>query len=127
MRSHRPLCYSINVTLEGCVHHEVGVAPDAEWMAYGTQGMARADALLFGRVGYEMMHSAWRRPPSGVWPEWMDAWEVAFAEAIDGAKKHVVWSTLDAVDWNAELPTGDVGDAVARLKEQPGGSLWVRI
>lgn len=125
MRSHRPLCYSINVTLNGCVHHEADVAPDAESMAYGTQRMARADALLFDQVTYEMMQSAWRRPPSGVWPEWMEAWEVPFAEAIDGAKKHVVSSTLDAVDWNAELLTGDVGNAVARLKEQSGDGLWV--
>lgn len=121
----RPLRYSINVTLDGCCHHEAGIAPDEESMAYWTAEMARADALLLGRVTYQMMESAWRRPPTGVWPDWMEQWEVPFAEAIDGAKKYVVSSTLATVDWNAELVSGDVGEAVRRLKQEPGGGLWV--
>jgi len=52
-------------------------------MRYWTAEMERADALLFGRVTYEMMESAWRRPATGPWPDWMDEWEVPFAEAID--------------------------------------------
>jgi dihydrofolate reductase len=121
----RALRYSINVTLDGCVHHEAGLPPDEESMRYWTAQMERADALLFGRVTYEMMESAWRRPATGVWPDWMDESETLFAEAIDRAKKHVVSSTLSAVDWNAELVRGDVGTAVRRLKEEPGESLWV--
>ena len=72
----RPLRYSINVTLDGCCHHEAGIPPDDESMRYWTDVMERADALLFGRVTYEMMESAWRRPPSGTWPDWMDDWQV---------------------------------------------------
>ena len=121
----RPLRYSINVTLDGCCHHEAGLPPDEESMRYWTEEMARADALLFGRVTYQMMESAWRRPATGDWPDWMGEWEIPFAEAIDGAKKYVVSSTLDAVDWNAELLPGDLGDAVRRLKNQPGEALWV--
>jgi dihydrofolate reductase len=94
-------------------------------MTYWTEQMQRADALLFGRVTYEMMESAWRRPTSGAWPDWMDEWEVPFAEAIDRADKHVVSSTLDAVDWNAELVRGDLGKAVEQLKRQPGRGLFV--
>jgi len=121
----RPLRYSINVTLDGCCHHEAGLPPDAESMRYWTAEMERADALLLGRVTYEMMESAWRKPATGTWPDWMDEWDVPFAEAIDGARKHVVSSTLSGVDWNAELVRGDVGDAVRRLKQEPGESLWV--
>ena len=121
----RPLRYSINVTLDGCCHHEAGLPPDEESMRYWTDQMARADALLFGRVTYEMMESAWRRPASGAWPDWMGEMELPFAETIDGAKKHVVSSTLDEVDWNAELLGGDLGPAVQRLKEEPGEGLWV--
>ena len=121
----RPLRYSINVTLDGCCHHEAGLPPDEESMRYWTEEMARADALLFGRVTYQMMESAWRRPATGDWPDWMGEWEIPFAEAIDGAKKYVVSSTLDAVDWHAELLPGDLGDAVRRLKDQPGEALWV--
>ena len=121
----RTLRYSINVTLDGCCHHEAGLPPDEESMAYWTAQMERADALLFGRVTYEMMEAAWRRPVAGTWPDWMEAWEVPFAEAIDRATKHVVSSTLSEVDWNAELVRGDLGEAVQRLKEEPGEGLWV--
>ena len=121
----RPLRYSINVTLDGCVHHEAGLPPDEESMRYWTDEMERADALLFGRVTYEMMESAWRKPETGTWPDWMDEWEIPFAEAIDRARKHVVSSTLSTVDWNAELVQGDLGQAVQRLKEEPGNGLSV--
>ncbi|MDQ1373894.1 MAG: hypothetical protein QOJ09_1232, partial [Actinomycetota bacterium] len=53
----RPLRYSINVTPDGCCHHEAGLPPDEESMGYWTAAMERADALLFGRVTYEMMES----------------------------------------------------------------------
>ncbi len=121
----RPLRYSINVTLDGCCHHEAGLPPDEESMRYWTEQMARADALLFGRVTYQMMESAWRRPAAGGWPDWMGEWQIPFAEAIDGARKYVVSRTVDAVDWNAELLPGDLGDAVRRLKAEPGEGLWV--
>ena len=121
----RPLRYSINVTLDGCCHHEAGLAPDDESMRYWTAQIERADALLFGRVTYEMMMSAWRRPASGIWPEWMGEWEIPFAETIDRAKKHVVSGTLSEVDWNAELLPGDLGPAVERLKQESGEGLWV--
>ena len=121
----RPLRYSINVTLDGCCHHEAGLPPDEESMRYWTATMERADALLFGRVTYEMMESAWRRPATGTWPDWMGEREIPFAETIDRAKKYVVSSTLSGVDWNADLVRGDVGQAVERLKQEPGVGLWV--
>ncbi|WP_406832064.1 dihydrofolate reductase family protein [Pedococcus sp. KACC 23699] len=116
----RPLRYSINVTLDGCCHHQAGLPPDEESMTYWTGEMERAGALLYGRVTYEMMESAWRRPVTGPWPDWMDEWEIPFAEAIDRTKKYVVSSTLGTVDWNAELVRGDLGQAVRQLKEEPG-------
>ncbi len=94
-------------------------------MSYWSETMERADALLFGRVTYEMMESAWRRPASGEWPDWMDEWEIPFAEAIDQAHKYVVSNTLATVDWNAELVRGDLRGSVQRLKEAPGQVLWV--
>lgn len=121
----RSLRYSINVTLDGCCHHEAGLLPDAESMEYWTESMRRADALLFGRVTYEMMEAAWRRPESGAWPEWMQPWDEPFAEAIDRAQKYVVSSTLGSVDWNAELLGDDLERAVEILKQEPGEGLWV--
>ena len=121
----RPLRYSINVTLDGCCHHEAGLPPDDESMRYWTAEMERADALLFGRVTYGMMESAWRRPATGAWPEWMGEQDIPFADSIDRAKKYVVSSTLTEADWNAELVRGDLGQEVQRLKAEPGEGLWV--
>jgi dihydrofolate reductase len=47
-----------------------------------------------------------------------------FARTIDAAKKYVVSSTLDRVDWNAELVRGDLGKAVQQLKREPGKGLF---
>ncbi|WP_295101006.1 dihydrofolate reductase family protein [uncultured Microbacterium sp.] len=121
----RPLRYSINVTLDGCVHHEAGVAPDEELMRFWTAEMERADAVIYGRTTYEMMEGAWRRPASGQWPDWMSEWEAPFAEAIDRVPMYVVSSTLNAVDWNAELIRGGLSQAIQQLKQQPGERLSV--
>ena len=120
----RPLRYSINVTLDGCCDHEVGIA-DEESHRYWAAELERADALLFGRVTYEMMEAAWRQSATGTWPDWMADWMIPFARAIDGTKKYVVSGTLDQVDWNAELVRGDLGEAVQQLKREPGNGLFV--
>ena len=120
----RPLRYSINVTLDGCCDHRVMV-PDEELHRHHAANLERADALLFGRVTYEMMEVAWRRSATGTWPEWMADWMIPFAETIDRAKKYVVSNTLDRVDWNAELVQGDLGQAVEQLKQEPGAGLYV--
>ena len=121
----RPLRYSINVSLDGCVDHQMGIPPDEELDRHWAANLERADALLFGRVIYQMMESAWRQPASGKWPDWMADWRIPFAETIGAAKKYVVSSTLDQVDWNAELVQGDLGKAVQQLKEEPGEGLFV--
>ena len=120
----RPLRYSINVTLDGCCDHRVGIA-DEELHHHFAAELERADALLFGRVTYEMMEAAWRPSASGTWPDWMADWMIPFARAIDSAKKYVVSGTLDRVDWNAELLQGDLGNAVQQLKREPGRGLAV--
>lgn len=120
----RPLRYAINVTLDGCVDHRAG-SPDEEMHRFWAETLAQADALLFGRVTYEMMESAWRWPASDARPDWMPEWMEPFARTIDAAKKYVVSSTLDRVDWNAELVRGDLGKFVQQLKCEPGKGLFV--
>jgi len=112
----RPLRYSINVTLDGCCDHRA-LDPDPELHRRAAEILEKADALLFGRVTYEMMESAFRAPD----PDSTDP----FARTIDAKKKYVVSSTLDRVDWNAELVRGDLGTAVERLKREPGNGLYV--
>ena len=119
----RPLRYAINVTLDGCVDHRAGV-PDEALHRYWAETLAQADALLFGRVTYEMMEAAWRWP-AGVRPDWMADWTEPFARTIDAARKYVVSSTLDRVDWNAELVRGDLEKAVQQLKRESGKGLFV--
>ena len=121
----RPLRYSINVTLDGCCDHRAG-STDEELHRYWAENLAEADALLFGRVTYEMMEAAWRPvAQTGARPDWMPAWMEPFARTIHAAKKYVVSSTLDRVDWNAELVRGDLEKAVQQLKRTSGKGLFV--
>ena len=120
----RPLRYSINVTLDGCVDHLAG-STDEELHRFWAEKLAQADALLFGRVTYEMMQAAWRWPANGLRPEWMAEWMDPFARTIDAAKKYVVSSTLEQVDWNAELLHGNLDKAVQQLKQQSGKGVFV--
>jgi dihydrofolate reductase len=115
----RPLRYSINVTLDGCCDHQA-IPADEELHRHAVENLDQADALLFGRVTYEMMEAAFRPPASEVLPDWMEP----FARTINAAKKYVVSSTLDRVDWNAELVRGDLGKAVQQLKREPGKGLF---
>src|SRR6476661_426962 len=117
----RPLRYSINVTLDGCCDHRA-ISPDEDLHRHAVENLNQADALLFGRVTYEMMESAWRPPASmGTRPDWTEP----FAQTINTAKKYVVSSTLEQVDWNAELVRGDLAETVERLKQEPGEGLYV--
>jgi dihydrofolate reductase len=95
---------------------------DEDMHRHATENLEQADALLLGRVTYEMMEAAWRSPAQpGARPDWM----VPFARTIDAAKKYVVSRTLDRVDWNAELVRGDLGEAVRQLKRESGKGLFV--
>src|SRR6202043_288094 len=119
----RPLRYSINLALDGCCDHRA-VSADEDLHRHAVENLDQADALLFGRVTYEMMEAAFRPPArTGARPDWMEP----FARKIDVAKKYVVSSTLlsnpDRVDWNAELLRGDLGKAVQQLKQEPGKGL----
>jgi dihydrofolate reductase len=124
----RPLLYSINVTLDGCVDHNAIPTDEALQQEqlqathrHATATIGRADALLFGRVTYSMMEAAWRLDTRTA-P--MPDWQQPFARTIDAMKKHVVSSTLDRVGWNAELVRGDLATAVRALKEAPGKALF---
>ena len=122
----RPLRYSINLTLDGCCDHTAGV-PDPEVHQNAIANFLRADALIFGRVIYQMMEEAFRPlQDTGVRPAWMDEWMEPFAHTINAAKKYVVSSTLTHVDWNAEVIPGEALEQTIRaLKQQPGKGLFL--
>ena len=115
----RPLRYSINVTVDGCCDHRAVLA-DEDVHRHALENIDRSDALLLGRLTYDLMEAGWRQPaPAGARPDWMEP----FAQTINAARKYVVSSTLDRVDWNAELVRGDLGKAIQQLKEEPGKGL----
>ncbi|MBS1830436.1 MAG: dihydrofolate reductase family protein [Acidobacteria bacterium] len=117
----RPLRYSINVTLDGCCDHRA-IPADDRLHRHAIENIAQADALLFGRVTYEMMEAAFRPAAQTVArPDWMEP----FARTIHAAKKYVVSRTLDRVDWNAELVRGGAGLelAIRQLKSEQGNGL----
>src|ERR1700676_3582838 len=113
----RPLRYSINVSVDGCCDHRA-IPADEDLHRHAAGNLDQADALLFGRVTYEMMEAAWRPPARSDWME-------PCAQTINAAKKYVVSSTLEQVDWNAELVRGDLGKAVQQLKQESGKGLFV--
>src|SRR5262245_197143 len=116
-----PLRYSINVTLDGCCDHR-SIVPDEEMHRHAVENLNRADALLFGRVTYQMMEAAFRSPAqTAAMPGWMQP----FARTINAARKYVVSSTLSQVDWNAQLVRGDLATAVEQLKRQSGKGLFL--
>ena len=117
----RPLRYSINVTIDGCCDHRV-IPADEEMHAHAVWNLQRSDALLFGRVTYEMMEAAWRPSATSTpRPPWMEP----FGVTIDAMEKYVVSSTLTHVEWNAQLVRSELGDAVTRLKSEPGRGLFL--
>lgn len=114
----RPVRYSINVTLDGCCDH-CAIVPDEELHRHAAENIARSDAILLGRVTYEMMEAAWRAPArTGIRPDWMEPWMLPFARTIDAAKKYVVSGALERVDWNAELIRGIWGLRLGSLSRR---------
>jgi dihydrofolate reductase len=118
----RKLRYSINVTLDGCGSHEIGV-PDEASHRYAAAAVASSD-LLFGRKTYELMEF-WRplAKPGAAVPEGMQPWMMGFAKDIDPAKKYLVSRTVKEVGWNTTLLSGDLETEVRALKAQPGKPL----
>jgi dihydrofolate reductase len=114
----RPLRYSVNVTLDGCIDHRAGV-PDEDTHRHAAETIARADALILGRTMYELMEF-WREPA----PD-LPAWMRPFADAMNDARKYLVSSTREPDGWNTEALRGDPVEAVRALKQQPGGGLYV--
>ena len=115
------LTFGLNVTLDGCCDHRVGIADD-ELHDYFTQLMDAAGAMLWGRVTYELMESAWpavARDENA--PRAMREW----ARKLEAKPKYVVSASRRDFPWNNTFRIeGDLREAVTRLKERfPQGVL----
>src|SRR4030095_13588 len=108
------LTFSINVTLDGCVDHQEGIADD-ETQAFFTRLMDESGAMLWGRVTYEMMESYWPAVARGAEeaPPAMREWAVK----LEVKPKYVVSSTRKDFPWtNSHHIGGDLRAGVQRLK-----------
>src|SRR3979490_954764 len=117
------LIFSINVTLDGCVDHQEGIADD-ETHAFFTRLMDEGGAMLWGRVTYEMMESYWpagaRGGPEGPHargegaPPAMGEWAVK----LEAKPKYVVSSTRKDFQWtNSHHIAGALRTGVQKLKD----------
>ena len=116
------LTFSINLTLDGCVDHQEGIADD-ETHAYFTRLLDASGAMLWGRVTYEMMESYWPAVARGEKevPLAMREWAVK----LDAKPKYVVSSTRHNCPWtNSHHIAGDLKAGVQKLKDAtPDGVL----
>ncbi len=106
-----------------CTHVSLGgeIGSPQEWafpyldddhMAYASELLGSADALLLGRVTYEGLCNAYPKMEP-----------TPFVDRMNTIPKYVASRTLRAATWNATVIEGDVGDCVTDLKSQPGGNL----
>ncbi len=116
------LTFSINVTLDGCVDHQEGIADD-ETHAFFVRLMDEAGAMLWGRVTYEMMEGYWPAVSRGevAAPPAMREW----AAKLEIKPKYIVSSTRTDFPWtNSHLIAGDLRTGVQKLKDAtPAGVL----
>jgi dihydrofolate reductase len=116
------LTFSINVTLDGCVDHQEGIADD-ETHAFFTHLMDEGGAMLWGRVTYEMMEGYWPAVARGdvEAPPAMREWAVK----LEAKPKYVVSSTRQNFPWtNSHRISGDLHTSVQKLKDAtPDGVL----
>jgi dihydrofolate reductase len=101
------------VTLDGVFEEPAWSGPyfNEELSNWQAENLKEADALLLGRKTYEGFKAAWPQ---------MEAETGDFGKKMNGMPKHVATTTLTEPEWNASFLPGDVADAVAKLKTEPG-------
>ena len=117
----RKVVAAINMTLDGVCDHTAGI-PDEEIHQHYTDLLSNADAILYGRITYQLMQY-WQpmiKYPSG--EKSMDD----FAIAIDKLPKIVFSRTLKNTEWDsASLSNKSLEEKVTELKQQPGRDILV--
>ena len=122
----RKIIQAVTMSLDGFIADANGsidefAPPSEEVHRYFNQFLDGADAIIFGRVMYQMVASYWDAvdPADTTIPEV----EAEFARIFQGKSRYVVSRTLDQVDDRAVLINDNVVSEVSRLKEQAGGYL----
>ncbi len=117
----RKLIAAINITIDGFCDHTAGI-PDEELHQHYAELLRNADAILYGRITYQLMQY-WQdllKNPSG--EKAMDD----FAQAIDKVEKIVFSRTMKETGWeSARLASRELKEEVLALKSQPGRDIFV--
>ncbi|MFE6711685.1 dihydrofolate reductase family protein [Streptomyces sp. NPDC057695] len=120
----RKLIYGMNVTLDGYIAapgDDIGWSvPSDELFQFWSDQLEATELTLYGRKLWETMSSYW--PTGDQLPEATPA-EITFARRWRDMTKVVFSSTIDEVDWNTRLVTGDAVAEIARLKAEDGGPM----
>lgn len=116
------LTFALNLTLDGCIDHREGIA-DEETHAFFTALMDASDALLWGRITYEMMECHWPAVACGA--QAVSPTLREWALKLDAKAKYVVASSRTEFPWrNSHRLGGDLRASVQNLKDAtPGGVL----
>ncbi len=122
----RKVIYRMSVSLDGFIEGPNGDldwgAPAPELHQHFNDRERETDILLYGRGLYEIMSAYW--PTADQKPSAPEH-EKEFARIWRGKPKIVFSTTLQRVEWNSRLVTGNIAEEVNKLKEQPGGEMTV--
>jgi dihydrofolate reductase len=117
----RKIIAAINMTLDGFCDHTAGI-PDQEIHQHYTELLSEADAILYGRITYQLMQYWQPLVKNPIGEKSMDD----FAVAIDKIPKIVFSHTLKNVDWDsAKLANQPIEKLVLDLKQQAGKDIFV--
>jgi dihydrofolate reductase len=120
----RKLTVSTLVTLDGVLQDPGGFGEieqggwsgpyfDAEAQRIALEHLRAADVFLLGRETYQLFKDFWSQAHPG-----------EYTDLLNSIPKLVASTTLtEPLEWNASLLKGDVAEAVAELKRQPGGEI----
>lgn len=117
----RNVVYSTNITIDGFCDHNYFM-PDDELMAYFAQLIQDAGVLVYGRTTYELMVPYW--PDVAKAGSGTEA-ENEFAQTLTDTDKIVFSRTLQKVEGNTRIISGNLEDEIRKLKQQPGKKISI--
>jgi dihydrofolate reductase len=119
----RKLIYVINLSIDGCLDHTIGV-PDEELFDFYIDLVRNAGMLVYGRTTYELMVPYW--PDIAKSPDGEKRSDVEYAEAFDAVEKVVFSKSLEKAEGkNSRIVRTNPEDEILRLKQEEGKNMYV--
>ncbi|WP_033294326.1 dihydrofolate reductase family protein [Amycolatopsis jejuensis] len=122
----RKLIYGMNLSLDGYIAapgDDLGwSAPSDELFQWWLEQEQAIELFLYGRRLWETMSSHW---PTGDQRPGATPAEIEFARNWRDTPKVLFSATIDKVDWNTRIVTGDAIAEITRLKAGDGGPMRV--